>query len=261
MTGDLIEFTPREASLVAAAQAGNASARGRLVEMLMPRVAAVARKYRAAPVTREELIQEGVVGLLTALERFDSERGVPFWAYASWYVREAMQQLVAELGRPVVLSDRALRRLAELKRVRRAHGQERRAEPAVADLAAATGLGDGQVVSLLAADSPARSLHAPATAGEDGPTLEQLVADDSAQDAYDRADWSRHVAEVCRAVTTLDPRERRVLEARYGLHGEEHTLAEIAADLGVTAERVRQIEQKTLATLRQELDVEVASAA
>jgi RNA polymerase primary sigma factor len=261
MTGDLVDLTPPEASLVAAAQAGNASARERLVDMFLPRVAAVARTYRAAPVTREELIQEGVAGLLTALERFDPERGTPLWAYASWYVREAMQQLVAELGRSVVLSDRALRCLAELKRVRQAHGQERRAEPGVADLAAATGLGEGQVLSLLAVDNPARSLHSPAQAGQDGPTLEQLVADESAQDAYDRADWSAHAAEVRRAVATLDPRERRILEARYGLDGPQSTLTEIAADLGVTAERVRQIEQKALVALREELHVEVASAA
>jgi RNA polymerase primary sigma factor len=76
----------------------------------------VARVYRGSrSITRIELMQEGVVGLLRALERFDPDAGVPFWGYAVWWVRQAMQQLIAELTRPMVLSDRALRHLARLK--------------------------------------------------------------------------------------------------------------------------------------------------
>src|SRR4051794_38385132 len=106
----------RERELVAAARAGDPAARARLVEAFMPLVASTARVYRDSPsVDRVELLQEGVVGLLRALERFDPERGTPFWAYAAAWVRQAMQQLVAELTRPAVLSDRALRQLARLR--------------------------------------------------------------------------------------------------------------------------------------------------
>ena len=111
-----------ERRLVLAAKVGDADARGRLVEALMPLIASVARPYRqSARVERLELLQEGVVGLLRALERYDPDRGVPFWAYASWWVRQAMQQVVSELNRPVVLSDRALR---QISRLRDAHGAE-----------------------------------------------------------------------------------------------------------------------------------------
>src|SRR4051812_36431491 len=105
-----------ERELVAAAQSGEARARARLVEAFTPLIASVARVYRDSPrIDRVELLQEGVIGLLRALERYDASRGTPFWAYAAWWVRQAMQQLVAELTGPVVLSDRALRRLSRIK--------------------------------------------------------------------------------------------------------------------------------------------------
>ena len=129
-----------EQELVAKAKAGDATARGQLVEAFLPLIARVARNYRStASVERLELLQEGVVGLLRALERYDPERGVPFGAYASWWVRQAMQQLVSELTRPVVLSDRALRQLARLKDVRREHVQQAGAEPSPDNLAQLAG--------------------------------------------------------------------------------------------------------------------------
>ena len=95
-----------ERKLVAEAKAGDRRARAQLVEAFLPAIAAVARVYRGrGQIERAELMQEGVVGLLRALERYDPDRGVPFWGYAAWWVRQAMQQLVAELARPVVLSD------------------------------------------------------------------------------------------------------------------------------------------------------------
>ena len=104
-----------ERRLVQAAKAGDRRAREQLIEAFLPLIAGVARVYRGSPtITRLELMQEGVVGLLRALERYDLALGVPFWGYAAWWVRQAMQQLVAELTRPMVLSDRALRQLSQL---------------------------------------------------------------------------------------------------------------------------------------------------
>lgn len=104
-----------ERRLVRAAKDGDRRAREELVEAFLPLIAGVARVYRGSQsITRVELLQEGVVGLLRALERYDPELEVPFWGYASWWVRQAMQQLVSELTRPLVLSDRTLRQLAQL---------------------------------------------------------------------------------------------------------------------------------------------------
>src|SRR4051794_23599435 len=140
-----------ERGLVQAAVDGDEAARRQLVENFMPLVAGVAHVYRnTGAVDRIELMQEGVVGLLRALERFDLERGTPFWGYASFWVRQAMQQLVAELTRPVVMSDRALRQLARVKQARRDHVQEQKSEPSTSDLSGRTGIAREQIERLVA---------------------------------------------------------------------------------------------------------------
>src|SRR4051812_12289139 len=144
-----------------------------------------ARRYRGAHVERVELLQEGVVGLLRALDGFDPERGTPFWAYASWWVRQAMQQLVAELGRPVTMSDRALRNLARLHDAHRAAVADGRGEPTRALLAERTGLTLEQVDELLAVDRAPRSLEEPVSEDERIGTLGELVADPLAEGDYE----------------------------------------------------------------------------
>src|ERR1700745_1633104 len=130
-----------ERRLVQAAKEGDRRAREELVEAFLPLVAGVARVYRGSPsITRVELIQEGVVGLLRALERYDPTLGVPFWGYAAWGVRHAMPQLIGEPTRPLVLSDRALRQLSQLKRAHGEYVAEHGREPSADELADTTGL-------------------------------------------------------------------------------------------------------------------------
>ena len=147
----------------------------------------MARRYRGTPtLTRDELLQAGVVGLLRGLERYDPALGTPFWGYASWWVRQAMQQLVSEVARPVVLSDRASRQLARLKQVHSDHVQAHRREPTSAQLAAGSGLGAPQVQSLLAASMRPRGLDEPtATEADGGSSPGDLLADPRAEDAFD----------------------------------------------------------------------------
>ena len=150
-----------ERRLVLAARE-NPEDRERLIESFMPLVGSVARLYRGYPsIDHGELMQEGVVGLLRALERFDPDMGTPFWAYASWWVRQAMQQVVAELTWPVVLSDRALRQLARIKNSQREHMRRGGCEPSLGALAAESGMGRTHVQQLLAAERKARSLQEP----------------------------------------------------------------------------------------------------
>src|SRR5947209_16124875 len=157
-----------ERRLIAAAQAGDRRAREELVEAFLPLIAGVARVYRGSEtITRLELMQEGVVGLLRALERFDPTLGVPFWGYAAWWVRQAMQQLIAELTRPMVLSDRALRHLAQLKRAHGEYLQRHGREPTGDELARVTGLARAQVGELLAVERVPQSMDEP-VGGVDG---------------------------------------------------------------------------------------------
>jgi RNA polymerase sigma factor (sigma-70 family) len=238
-------------ALVGRAQAGDAAAREELVERLLPLVAAAARAYRStASVQRVELIQEGVVGLLRALERYDAKRGVPFWAYAGWWVRQAMQQLVSELTRPLVLSDRALRHLARLKEAHGAALNETGREPDRDELVRRTGLSGDQVDDLMAVDSVPRSLDEPVP-GEGGAVgaFGDLLADPLAEDEYERVLRTVETEQLLALLAGLSDRERAILRARYGLDGREESLRAIAGRLGLSAERVRQLEQRALGKL------------
>jgi RNA polymerase sigma factor (sigma-70 family) len=251
-------LTPeRERELVLAARGGDGEARAALVEAFTPAVARMAAAYRnSQTVERLELLQEGVVGLLRALEGYDPERGVPFWGYASWWVRQAMQQLVAELSRPAVLSDRALRRLA---RLRDAHGElvaESGREPGADALAARSGLAVDQVADLLAVDRPPRSLDAPLEGGETG-TFGDLLDDPLAEAAYEDALLELQAGDLRALLSGLSRREREVLRDRFGLDGrDEASLRDIGGRLGLSAERVRQIETRALGKLRAAAGVE-----
>ena len=241
-----------ERSLVAKAKAGDRQARAQLVEAFLPAIAAVTRVYRGrGQIERAELMQEGVVGLLRALERYDPSRGVPFWGYAAWWVRQAMQQVVAELARPVVLSDHALRQLAELREVHSAHLHRHGREPTAQELADASGIDREDVDNLLATERPARSLEGPAGGGDEGVgSFGELLRDPLAEDEYERV-VAQVAAESLRSLLSgLSERERRILAAHYGVDGPEQSLREIAAPLGLSAERVRQLERRAIGKLR-----------
>lgn len=242
-----------ERELVLAAKAGDREARAALVEAFMPLIASVARNYRqTARVERIELLQEGVVGLLRALERYEPERGTPFWAYASWWVRQAMQQLVAELTRPVVLSDRALRRLSQ---VRDAYARGLRLtgrEPGREQLASETGISREQIDDLLTVDVRPRSLDAATVDAADSRVgaLGDLLADPLAEGEYELVLEAMQAEELLSLLAGLSERERSILRSRFGLDGEEEeSRREIAERLGVSAERVRQLEERALRKL------------
>jgi RNA polymerase sigma factor (sigma-70 family) len=240
-----------ERALVLAAESGDAAARAELVDAFLPAIGSMARRYRGfAKVDRGELIQEGVAGLLTAAGRYDQRMGTPFWPYASWWVRQAMQRLVAELSGPVVLSDRAARMLAKLKQARREHHEEHRHEPSTDELVERTGLTSEQVERLLVSERAPRGLDEALFDDEGATTVGDLIADPVAEDAYERVAERAHGVNLDALVRCLDTRERQILCARYGLGCTAQTLRHVAGDHGVSAERVRQIEERALGKLR-----------
>jgi RNA polymerase sigma factor (sigma-70 family) len=225
----------------------------RLVETFMPLIGSVARIYRRSQgVERGELMQEGVVGLLRALERYDVRMDTPFWAYAYWWVRQAMQELVSQLARPVVLSDRAVRGLARVKDAQHAFLQAHGVEAAPRELAAETGMSAAHIESLLAADRRPRAIEervggeGAASAG----TVGEQIPDPVAQDAFDEVSRALEPEELPELLGALTERERGIVNARFGLDGPQRTLREVGENLGVSVERVRQLEERALGKLR-----------
>jgi DNA-directed RNA polymerase sigma subunit (sigma70/sigma32) len=162
-----------------------------------------------------------------------------------------MQQLVAELSLPVVLSDRALRKLARVKDARREHLQLHKTEPSTAQLATRTGFTREQVENLIAAERTPRALEEPLSDDEDtNSVFEERLADPDAEKEYEEVDRRLEREEVCRLPGALGDRERTVISARFGLDRPEQTLREVADTLDLSAERVRQIEERALEKLR-----------
>jgi RNA polymerase sigma factor (sigma-70 family) len=193
-------------------------------------------------------MQEGIAGLLFATRRYDPRIGTPFWPYASFWVRKAMQDLLAELTRPVALSDHAVRGLAQIRAARRDYVEAHTAEPTADELAAAAGFTRAQLDRLLAVELAPRSFDEPLVVDAAGPaTLSDTLADPNAEDEYQHVLDEMAVRDLAKG---LDERERTVLWRHYGLGGAPQTLSEIGASLGLTAERIRQIEAGALRKLR-----------
>ena len=161
-----------------------------------------------------------------------------------------MQQLVAEVTRPLVLSDRALRQLSHIKDAHRRALRETGREPGDAELAARADMTVEQVEDLLAADRPARSTDEPVEAGDGAiGRFGDLLADPLAHGEYERVLDAIEVQELLALLSGLSDRERDVLIARYGLEGDELSLRQVGERLGLSAERVRQLERRALGKL------------
>ena len=230
---------------------GDESVRSELVERSLPLVLRVARRYAGEDVELADLVQEGVLGVLRAATRFDPARGVPFPAYASWWLRQSMQQAIAEQSRSVRLPTHVLWDIHRVREARAGLLAEHERGATAEDLQRQLGWTPQHLDDVLLAERPALSMDAEYR-GDEGQidTLGDLVADPLSDQTYEDV-INRCSTEAIRSLlSTLTDRERQVLVWRFGLDGEELSLRQIARRLGVSAERVRQIEQRGLVKLR-----------
>lgn len=233
------------------AQRGDASAQEELIHRLLPLVEATARRYRTEGLEQADLRQEGIVGLLRALQRYEPSRGVPFAAYATWWVRQSLQEARSDFIRPMRLPPKALRQLSRLKSEHQRVYQGERRSAGVAELAERTSIDLGQAEALIAADARARSLDEPVeNMGRELGTLGDLLEDPLSATAYEEVIDAVAGEQLRGLLSRLTDREREVVNARFGFHAPAEKLADVGERLGVSAERIRQIEERALAKLR-----------
>jgi RNA polymerase primary sigma factor len=234
-----------EVDLSKRAKAGDKRARQRLIEKNLRLVVSVAKKYRGMGLPFEDLIQEGNIGLMKAVEKFDPDRGWRFSTYATWWVRQAVQRAVADKGRtirvPVHMGDK-------IRKMARAYNEisaEMEREPTDEEVADRLGWTAEQVRDVKGAMPDATSLNQTLSSDGDGSELGELIEDERASEVAGTVIGEMEIDWLAEAVEQLPERHRHVLIKRYGLGDEQTaTLAQLSEELGISRERVRQVQRE-----------------
>jgi RNA polymerase primary sigma factor len=248
--GDGPLLTPaEERELARRKDEGDEDAKSKLIESNLRLVMSITRHYTKAGVPLLDLIQEGNLGLIRAVEKFDYRMGYKLSTYATWWIRQAVTRALADQGRTIRLPVHVAEQVRRLMRTRRVLAQKVNRDPTIEELAQESGFPVERVIQLLDLVEDPVSLETPVG---DGESLYGDLIEDTKTESPDGATSDRlRSVELGVALDKLNPRMRHVLSARFGLDGQpSRTLEEVGGELGITRERVRQLESRALRELR-----------
>jgi RNA polymerase primary sigma factor len=234
-----------EIDLSKRAKAGDKGARQRLIEKNLRLVVSIAKKYREMGLPFEDLIQEGNIGLMKAVEKFDPDRGWRFSTYATWWVRQAVQRAVADKGRTIRMPVHRGDKLRKMARAYNELSSETEREPADEDVAGRLGWSVEDVRDLKGSLWDASSLNQPLSSDADATEIGELIEDERASEVAGTVIGEMEMNWLAEAVEKLPERHRYVLVKRYGLGDQgKATLAQLSEELGISRERVRQLQRE-----------------
>ena len=247
-----------EVALAKRIEQGDAAAKERMINSNLRLVFSIAKRYQGHGMPLLDLIQEGVIGLNRAVEKFDWRRGFKFSTYATWWIRQACQRAVSNQSATIRVPTHVHERRVKLARAANRLQAELGRDPTRAELAKAAGLKLQHVEEALDAAEAPVSLNQQVGADEGG-ELGELFSDPAAGDPAEEATEALRRQAVRRALAKLPERERRVLELRFGFDEEPRSLEAIGAELGITRERARQLEQQAMERLASSEDLAQAA--
>lgn len=240
----------QEVELAALIQQGDAAARDRMIRSNLRLVVKIAHDYEGMGLPLLDMINEGNMGLMRAVQRFDPAKGAKLSTYAAWWIKQSIKRAIANQGRTIRVPVHLVDRIAKIKRVALQLREEFGREPTDAEVAEAMGMTRRRVTELLEASQRTSSLDAPMGEDDDA-TFAERVRDEAMLTADESMGERQSHAMIREFVGQLDGREQTILRYRFGLDGGgEKTLEQVGQEFGVTRERIRQIQNAAMAKLR-----------
>ena len=240
-----------ENALAARIQKGDGAAREHMIRANLRLVVKIARDYEGLGLPLLDMINEGNIGLMKAVERFDPAKGGKLSTYGSWWIKQSIRRAIANQSKTIRLPIHAMDKLSKASKLAAEMRDELGRDPLPEELAEVLGLRTSRLAEMRTAAVRPASLDAP-LGDEDGTRLAEIVEDERATNPYELLDEKTRLSMLGDLIERLHPRERNILRLRFGLDGgEEKTLEEIGAEFGLTRERIRQVQNEALAKLRQ----------